>query len=174
MLAVGQGDVAKLGLLFERHHRKLYNYFYRWLGQASRCEDLVQEVFCRILKYRQSYTENQPFLPWFYRIAHNVGIDSCRHSGREQPMIADYEPASDLDLQNQLDHREALKQVEKALGNLSPEKRELVMLCRFHNLKYNQIAEILGCSVAAIKVRLHRALKELSLGYQRPRKESAL
>lgn len=172
MHAVSEGDLTKLGLLFERHHRRLYNYFYRWLGQAQRCEDLVQEVFCRILKYRQSYSEGQPFLPWFFRIAHNAGIDACRNSHQEMPLFEEFEPPAKLDQQEQLDKRADLKHLEKALGKLSPEKREIVILCRFHNLRYKQIAELLGCSVAAIKVRLHRALKELSLGYQQNFKET--
>lgn len=173
MHAVQENDVTKLGILFERHHKSLYNFFYRWFRNGETSEDLVQEVFCRILKYRHTYSAGQPFLAWFFRIAHNVGNDYFRTSPKELPLAEDYDPASRIDPQEKVQNRMALEQLEKALNQLDPEKRELVILCRFHNLKYKQIAKILGCSVAAIKVRLHRALKELSLGYRQDIKETA-
>lgn len=170
MQQVSLGDVSKLGMLFERHHRQLYNFFFRQTRKAEHSEDLVQEVFCRILKYRHSYTQAQPFMPWFFRIAHNVGIDHFKAASPEAQMDEFLEPASPVNQDKALDDRQELAKLEKALQKLSVDKRELVILCRFHNLKYKQIAQLLNCSVSAIKVRLHRALKELSEGYQQSTK----
>ena len=173
MHSVRENDVTKLGILFERHHKAIYNFFYRWFRNGELSEDLVQEVFCRILKYKHTYTSGQPFMAWCYRIAHNVGNDHYRNGPRELPLADDFDPASEIDPQQKVHNHLVLQQLERALNRLDPEKRELVILCRFHNLKYKQIAQIFGCSVAAVKVRLHRALKELSLGYRQNIEETA-
>jgi len=173
MQSVRDKDVTKLGILFERHHKSIYHFFYRWFRNGETSEDLTQEVFCRILKYRHSYSSGQPFLAWLFRIAHNVGNDHYRTGPKELPLAEDYDPVSHIDPHQKVQNSMALQHLEKALNQLEPEKRELVILCRFHNLKYKQIAQIFDCSVAAIKVRLHRALKELSLGYRQDIKETA-
>jgi len=166
MKSVRDGDPVKLGLLFERHHRHLYNYFMRWSKGSEASEDLVQDVFCRILKYKSSYKDEQAFLPWLFRIAHNAGVDHFHTKEEALPLDDSFEPVSNGQFEKKLDDRMALKHLSSAMEKLSPEKRELVLLCRFHNLKYKQISGILGCSISAIKVRLHRALKELADLYQ--------
>ena len=72
MQAVRSGDAERLGTLFERHHVALYEFLYRTTGDASTAEDLVQDVFVRILKYRHTYRDGYPFLTWMYRIARNA------------------------------------------------------------------------------------------------------
>jgi RNA polymerase sigma-70 factor (ECF subfamily) len=72
MLKVRDGDLDRLGLLFERYHRCLYRYFYRLTSQRQTSEDLVQEVFERMLKYRHTYTGKGKFLTWMYQIARNL------------------------------------------------------------------------------------------------------
>ena len=75
MLAVRAGDLSRLAPLFERHHRQLFEYLARMTGNRSAAEDLVQDVFVRILKYRHTFRETSRFEVWAFRIARNVRAD---------------------------------------------------------------------------------------------------
>src|SRR6478752_2018695 len=78
MQQVQNGEVGQLGVLFERHHRALFRYFVSMNRDRTLAEDLVQDVFFRILRYRQTYNEAQSFVAWMYRIARNAGVDNAR------------------------------------------------------------------------------------------------
>src|SRR5688500_5866580 len=93
MRLVRQGELEKLGLLFERHHRALFNFFSRLTGHRGLSEDLVQEVFLRILKYRDSFKAEHGFATWMYQIARNVNFDQMRKRTRETGLLADFEEA---------------------------------------------------------------------------------
>ena len=82
---VRDGDTGKLALLFERYHVALYSYFVRLSGKRDLSEDMVQEVFFRILKYKHTYRGDGDFLPWMYHIARNVQIDYGKRWSRENP-----------------------------------------------------------------------------------------
>ncbi len=82
MLQVKSGDTDKLGLLFERYNRALFGYFMRMTGCPSLSEDLVQDVFVRILKYRHTYKDEGSFMTWLFRIARNTHIDHYRKAKR--------------------------------------------------------------------------------------------
>lgn len=164
MNEVRDGAVARLGILFERHHRRLFNFCLRLTGDRQLAEDLVQEVFARILKYRHTYRPDSDFLVWTYQMTRNVCADHFRKLSRsaevegEPPLeVASADPRP-LD---ELASAEAVDLLRRALARLPLDKRELLVLSRFQNLKYEQIAELLGCTVGAVKVRVHRAVKEL-------------
>src|SRR5690242_5577537 len=78
MLDVRNGDVAKLGILFDRHHRTLLNFFFRMTGRKTVAEDLAQEVFFRILRYRNTFRDQSCFLAWMFHIARNARVDYLR------------------------------------------------------------------------------------------------
>src|SRR5262252_8446903 len=78
MRSVRNGDVAQLGTLYDRHQRPLFNFFLRLTASRPAAEDLVHDVFTRILKYRASYGEQEQFTPWMYRIARNAHIEHTR------------------------------------------------------------------------------------------------
>ena len=78
MSAVTAGAVSKLAILFERHHRALYRYFISMTRDPQTSEDLVQDVFFRILRYRATYDPQQSFPAWMYQIARNAHIDQAR------------------------------------------------------------------------------------------------
>ena len=84
MLAVRDGDLDKLGHLFEKHHKQLYNMYLRQLEDPLLSEDMVQEVFYRMLKYRHTYRGEGKFTTWMYSIAHNVRIDHFRRVKNRQ------------------------------------------------------------------------------------------
>lgn len=174
MRMVRDGDVGQLGILFERHHGRLYNYCLRLTGNAETSRDLVQEVFFRILKYRESYRDDGSFLPWFYRLARNACYDHLRGSGRE--VAADVEAMEEVDPgpapSAEAERREEVRLLSRALHRLPVDKRELLVMARFGALGYREIAETLGTSVGAVRVRVHRALKELRQVYLRMEREA--
>src|SRR6185369_9969488 len=85
MRAVREGDLSHLGRLFDRHHRAVYEFLVRTTGQRAVAEDLVQDVFERILKYRATYRGDVGFRPWLFRIACNARADHYRKLGPTAP-----------------------------------------------------------------------------------------
>jgi RNA polymerase sigma factor (sigma-70 family) len=167
MLQVRDGDVAKLGILFERHHVKLYNFLVRVTNKRDSSEDLVQEVFFRILKYGHSFRGEAPFTVWMYQLARNAATDHFRKWKNEMPMeSAEDPPDQALAPDDTIMHDEKSELLKKALAMLSAEKREVLVLSRYQELKYEEIGAILNCPVGTVKARVHRALKDLKREYQ--------
>jgi RNA polymerase sigma factor (sigma-70 family) len=162
MELVQAGDSAQLAVLFERHHLALFRYLLRMTRNRALSEDLVQEVFFRVLKYAKSYDCDHSFSRWLYGMAHNAYRD-CRHKTRgEQPEIAVPETRSNEPMPEELFARKQdVLLLEEALQKLPEDKREVLVLSRYHGLRYEDIAAILKCEVGAVKVRAYRALKEL-------------
>jgi len=163
MRAVCGGDVRQLGALFERHHVALYEFLYRTTGDRHAAEDLVQDVFVRILKYRHTYRESSPFLTWMYRIARNARADYFR--GRRYRVIeladVDEPTTGDPSASDQLEWGTQAALLRRALMCLPDEKRELIVLARYQQMPHAQIAQLLDIEVGAVKVRVHRALRQL-------------
>src|SRR5215469_4491929 len=105
MQEVRDGDVDKLELLFDRHHRALYHYFLHLTGNTAVSEDLVQEVFFRILKYRQSYRPETNFRAWMFQIGRNAYLDQAGRNKGEVPLpdsaseVGTHEPPPDRELE---------------------------------------------------------------------------
>ena len=78
MEQVAAGQTGQLAILFERHHRPLFRYFVSMHRDRQVAEDLVQDVFFRMLRYRGTYNPAQPFTAWMYQIARNAGVDHSR------------------------------------------------------------------------------------------------
>lgn len=163
MLRVRDGEFSSLGVLFERHHIPLYNYYVRLTKDAAVSEDCVQEVFLRMLQYRNTFRGDGSFTAWMYHVARNVRIDRAkRWKNEEQFDEAQHEvPARDPNPGEALVYKQNLAVLDKALARLSPDKREVLILSRYQDMKYETIAEVLGCSVEAVKVRVHRAMNDL-------------
>ena len=168
MTRVRAGETERLAELFERHHRRLFNFFLRLTGRRSVAEDLVQEVFVRMLKYRHTYRPGAELAPWMFTLARNAAADHWR--GRPREVEQDPEaPEPAAPTTHPLDRLEAAEQrsrLRAALGHLHPEKRELLLLARSGELRYERIGELFGISVGAVKVRVHRAMKELRTAYE--------
>lgn len=166
MLQVRDGDLDKLGVLFERYKMRLYRYFYLRTGNAAGSEDLVQNVFVRIIRYRDRYEPVGEFRSWLFRIAHNLAVDFVRKRARRRSLDDLHDEPVDWNTaeRNTL-KEERVKLLEKALFRLRDDYRELLILSRYQGLKYGEIADIAGCSPEAVKLRIHRAMKELRALY---------
>lgn len=159
MCAVRDGELEHFGALFERHYQSVFAFFYRLTGDASSSEDLAQEVFVRMLKYRNGFGRDSRFRAWMYQIARNVRAD---HFGKRQPervLFQDVHLISNA--VDPLENFERLSILQRALLALPEDKRELLVLARYEELDYETIAAMLQIQVGAVKVRVHRALKEL-------------
>jgi RNA polymerase sigma-70 factor, ECF subfamily len=162
MLAVRDGDIRKLGLLFERHHQALFSFFCRLTGNRAIAEDLVQDVFFRILKYRKSFRDESRFITWMFQIARNARTDYFKKHHTETLLQPDFDvPAGDLFPNQKLQREEESERLNQALLELPVDKRELLVLARYQELHYGEIAELLDIDVGTVKVRVHRAMKQL-------------
>ena len=168
MARVKDGELDLLAELFERHQRRLFNFFLRLAPGRSAAEDLVQEVFVRMLKYRHTFRSEAEFTPWMFAMARNAAVDQFRARPKlevqEDPDAP--EPAAPLEHPVEaMETKERSELLQAALKRLPREKRELLLLARFGEMKYDSIGALLGISVGAVKVRVHRALKELREAY---------
>jgi RNA polymerase sigma-70 factor (ECF subfamily) len=159
MSQVRNGVSEMLGVLFDRYQVPLFNFFYKMTGNRPVSEDLVQEVFFRILKYRQTYRPNTPFRAWMYGIARNARVDSFRKRRPEVSLEPEVEPA--IVPVDSAEQRQEIQLLYQALLRMPEEKKEVLILSRFQGLKYEEIAQLLGCEVNTVKTRVHRALQEL-------------
>ncbi len=171
-----QGQTDKLGLLFERYHKRIYAFFMRLTrGDQSLSEDLVQNTFFRVLKYKKSYRSDKKFSTWLYQISRNVFYDQCRKNTKENP-VDDFkgnEPSAEMTTPFKEDD-ERLELLKLALDELPDDKREIIVMSRYEGLRYKEIGEIMDCSETAIKVKAHRALKDLKKIYSRLEKSRAV
>jgi len=172
MLAVRDGEIGRLGNLFERYHGPLYGFFVRMTGQRTLSEDLVQLVFYRILKYRHTYRDEGKFSSWMYHLARKVAADHFRKHRPAETVSAEsveieHLPDHAADSSEQVTKNDDLQLMRVAFGQLSIEQREILTLHRFQRLPHGDIARLLDCSVGATKVRLHRAIKSLREIYLR-------
>lgn len=163
MQEVRDGDVGRLELLFERHHRSLLHYFLHLTGERTASEDLVQEVFFRILKYRHTYRPEMSFRAWMFQIGRNAYLDQWGRQKEEVPLPegasepGDAAPRPD----RQAEEKQETALLRRAMAALPREKREVLVMSRFLELRHDEIAAVLKCEVGTVKVRVYRALKEL-------------
>lgn len=168
MMAVRDGDLDKLGHLFERYHKMLYNFFLRHIGDNKSSEDLVQDVFFRMLKYRHTYRGEGLFTTWMFSIARNAYITYFRKNRHQKKWVEYTEnlESTEPNPEERVEQNSNIVLLQKALARLSDEKREVLLLSRFQNMKYEEIAKVTGCKVGTIKARVHWALKDLARIYQ--------
>ncbi len=178
MIAVRAGDLDQLGVLFERHHGPLYGFFVRLTGDRTTSEDLVQLVFYRILKYRHTYRDEGRFSAWIYHLARRVAADQY-HRANAAPAATDPSelhavPDHAPDAADRAVTADDTNRLHTALDRLEPEQRELIILARFQHLRHDEIARLLNISVGNVKVRVHRALRELRDIYLKLSREPAV
>ncbi|HEX4750243.1 MAG TPA: sigma-70 family RNA polymerase sigma factor [Bryobacteraceae bacterium] len=162
MKQVQAGDTDQLGVLFERYNTPLFQYLLHLSRDRAWSEDLVQDVFFRVLKYAASYDPTFPFKVWLYRMARNVYFDSAyKRRGETGSSEMEHLPSDEPLMEEMLARKQETILLQEALEQLPEDKREVLVLSRFHDLRYEEIAHILKCEVGTVKVRVYRALKQL-------------
>ena len=188
MLLVREGQLSELTELFERYHVPLYNFFFRLTMDEALSEDLTQNLFYRVLRYRQSFEPaSGSFRSWVYRMARNVHADHFRQKQRVPGGMRGTEPFPDaVSGSGEGDERvsggadkrvdrvagedfpyseDQFKQLDAAMARLTSDQREILVLSRYQGLKYDEISKIKDLSVPAIKVQVYRALRQLRAFY---------
>lgn len=168
--AAGSGDMDALGVLYSRHYRLVYEIYSRMVRDPDIAEDLTHEGFLRVRRYGSSFDGRSSVGSWLYRLARNRCLDYWaareREEAKERAWRADAPTQVEPDVESD---RQAI--VRQALARLEPELREVLVLSRFAGMKYREIAESCGLSLANVKVRAHRAMRALQaaleeLGYE--------
>ena len=167
MEAVKNGDLQQASILFDRYHKKIFNFLARMTMDRDVAEDLTQNVFLRMIRYRNSYREGNRFESWIYQVARNIFSDHYQANKNKQLGFIDVEKMSDKvadhDEESQEEEREKI--LHRSMALLTEEQRELLVLTRFQHMKYEEVAVIMETSVANIKVKVHRAIAKLREHY---------
>lgn len=165
MLKVQAGELEKLGILYERYKKRIFGFFYHMHGNISLSEDLTQNVFMRVLKYKHTYAKQNSFTSWIFQIARNVNIDQYGKSKKKPDHVSTLTETRGImthdDIHAQIVMGEDLSTLQKALDSLNTEKRAFLVLSKFKELRYKEVGEIMGCTEGAARTKVHRALHEL-------------
>ena len=171
MLRVRAGDQASFGLLLEKHRSPVIHFLYRMVQNQAVSEELAQEVFFRVYKSRESYEPTAKFTTWLFRIATHLALNWIRDRKNEKlnesldketpdgtvRQIADRGET----IEEELVHRARLAQVREAIEALPAKQRAAVVMHKYEEMDYSQIARVLNCSESAIKSLLFRAYETL-------------
>ena len=171
---------AFLERAMQQYGKATYNFAYRLTGNEADARDLTQDAFIRVYRAWRSFQPGTSFLSWIYRIVTNLHRDELRRrKGRfQEELPEDNAPASfggerPLAVTPIEDYveRQLGEPLSRALAQLSPEQRQVVILADIEEYSYQEIAEIMGCSIGTVRSRLHRAralLRRLVERAQRP------
>ena len=181
------GDVAAWEELVQRHHRRIYNICYRFLGSAEDAQDLTQEVFIKMYRTLQSYDASKGgFMTWVTTITRNLLVDHFRKTRQDRvtdsldATPSDHEDAMPLSEQIEdqgaspdarAQSQEVGSVVQKALQKLSPDLREAVILRDLQDMDYREIATVLKVPEGTVKSRINRGRAELARLLQRTYKQ---
>jgi RNA polymerase sigma-70 factor (ECF subfamily) len=174
MLRVKQGDCGAFEELVEKYKQPVMNMVYRTLPDATEAEDLAQHVFLQVFKSAHRYEVSAKFTTWLFTIARNLCLNEIRRRSRhpaqsldetfmnddEQP-IRQAEDVRTFSPPDSLLHGELEAKVEEALAELPEKQRTAILMCRGDEFSYEDIAEVLDCSVSATKSLIHRGRETL-------------
>ncbi|MEM4658310.1 MAG: sigma-70 family RNA polymerase sigma factor [Candidatus Methanosuratincola sp.] len=169
ILRVQSGDDSAFTELMRRHFKGVVNYIYRFTHNPQNSEDLAQDVFLRVYRSLDKYKPQAKFSTWLYRIATNVCISSLKSSGKNSDTSLDeVSENSQIHIDERADNavdliyrQEISKAVFKALSGLPERERIAVILCKYEEMPYEEAAEVIGCSVGAVKAYVHRGRMKL-------------
>ena len=167
MLRFQKGDERCFETLVNKHTRGVLNLVYRYLGDASRSEDVSQDIFVKVYRARMKYEPKAKFSTWLYRIAVNHCLNEIR-SRKSQPSLAApindmLEEAAGEHPDSRLSRAELQLAVKSAIDALPENQRMAVILARYEDMSYDEIAETMGMSLEAVKSVLFRAKENLKV-----------
>jgi RNA polymerase sigma factor (sigma-70 family) len=162
MQHVKDGNLSEMSELFERYNVKLYNYFLKLTRNKLISQDLTQNLFYRMIRYKNSYRNEYSVKAWMYQMARNLHIDYCKEEKRSGELFMNTETYPvDISDENDGFPEDDYERLERSFSYLSKEQQELIILSRYQGLKYEEISHIVNQSVPAIKVAIHRAIRQL-------------
>jgi RNA polymerase sigma-70 factor (ECF subfamily) len=174
MLRVKRGDRAAFTELVEKYKQPVMNLVYRTLHDEAEAEDLAQTVFLQVYKSANRYESRAKFSTWLFTIARNLCLNEIRRRSRHPADSLDqahaehddqprqqFEDKSNVAPPEKLLQGELAQKIEEALAGLPESQRTAILLCRQEELSYEEIAEILGCSLSATKSLIHRGRETL-------------
>lgn len=173
MFQVKAGHVEQLAQLYESNKLALFNFFIRSGNSKALSEDLVQETFMKVLAYRSSFQGTSTFKSWLYGIARNTAADHYRKSANQQQLsdIDEHEISDDVTVVDELLSQQQHSLFQQSMNALAPEHRELILLSRFQQLNYQEIANMMDCNLNTLKARMRNAIDKLHICYKRVSKE---
>ena len=174
MLRVKTGDDDAFNFLIDKFRRPLISFMYRMTHNSATAEELAQEVFLRMYRSRASYTANAKLTTWMYRIATNLAVNHARDTKHERPenvvsidesdedtgLSVDV-PDTSLNVEQNMLRRERLAAIRQHVQDLPERQRTAVLMHKYQNMDYKQIAEVLNLSESATKSLLFRAYETL-------------
>jgi len=173
MARIAKGDEDAFEILVNRHQISVLNLIYRFIGDRTQAKDLAQEVFLRVWQSAKSYEPKAKFTTWIYRVTTNLCLNELK-SARRRKWFSFHR--SDEDNENTIEEtfsdgsptaedlllaRERSRQITDALQSLPDNQRMALILKRYGDLSYHEIAQVLGCSVPAVESLLVRAKRTL-------------
>ena len=174
MLDVKAGDDSSFELLLRKYRTPLVNFLYRMVRDSATAEDLAQEVFLRVYRARKDYAPSAKFTTWMFRIATNLALNS-RRDGRYRQLEVSLDQSAELEdgapafevpdgqpgIEHQLIARDRTDRIRRAVESLPEKQRAAVLLHKYQEMDYDEIAAILQCSESALKSLLFRAYETL-------------
>ena len=172
MLDVKAGDDASFNLLLQKYRTPLINFLFRMVRDSATAEDLAQEVFLRVYRARKQYSPSAKFTTWLFRIATNLALNSVRDNRHRQmdvsidaPVEEDETPlqlpAREMRIDEHMIERDRAEFIRQAISSLPEKQRAAVLLHKYEEMDYAEIAKILECSESALKSLLFRAYETL-------------
>ena len=174
MLRVKQGDEGAFAELVEKYKQPVMNVVYRMLRDATEAEDLAQNVFLQVYKSAGRYHISSKFSTWLFTIVRNLCLNEIRrrsrhpadsldapHPEQEDQPWQQFDDKRTVSPPDRLLHGELEEKIERALADLPENQRLAIVLCRQDELSYEEIAEVLGCSLSATKSLIHRGRETL-------------
>lgn len=158
LAALRAGELDAFDRLYDRYERRLYGYIRRILGDPARAEDLLQEVFMKVLKDQTFDPERGRFSAWLFKVARNACLMELRRTKRRH---AAYERVPDPSPAPGIEERlDPSRRVERALAGLTEPQRQLLLLKQVGQLTYREIATVIGVAEGTVKSRLHEATRQ--------------
>jgi RNA polymerase sigma-70 factor (ECF subfamily) len=171
MLRVKDGDGASYGLLLEKHRSPVVHFLYRMVQDYAISEELAQEVFLRVYRSRESYEPTAKFTTWLFRIATHLALNWLRDGRNERGQeridddsengpnlqVSDRKPS----VEQSLVYEAKMQEIRRAIASLPEKQRAAVLMHKYEEMEYTQIASVLGCSESAVKSLLFRAYETL-------------
>ena len=172
MLDVKAGDEASFDLLLRKHRLPLVNFHFRMVRDAATAEDLAQEVFLRVYRARKQYSPSAKFTTWLFRIATNLALNSVRDNRHRRADVSiDVKaeedeaprelPAREMRIDEHMIERDRSELIRRAVAALPEKQRAAVLLHKYEEMDYGEIAKVLECSESALKSLLFRAYETL-------------